>query len=265
MRRSMVSELVKLLRPGVVAGWLGLTLLFAVVVNVFAFSSPAEPGAASGPQPGGAGFPTLAELAASDGYIVALGGAATLLGVVTLAFWASNVGADYSSGLIRLMVQGQPHRIRLLAGKVLALVAMTAVVTAAAVVVSTGAAYVMAPLTDVSTSAWTNLPSELLSTWLNVFASCLVWGVLGLTLAIVSRSAVVAISIGVGYVLVVESIVAVVAGDASDWLPGSILTAVAAGGSAAVGYLAAMAMGAGYAAVGLAVSGATFSRRDVTS
>jgi ABC-2 type transport system permease protein len=264
MRRAMVSELVKLLRPGVIGGWLGLTLMFSVIVNVFVFSSPAEPGA-SGPQPGGAGFPTLAELTASDGFIVSLGGAATLLGVVTLAFWASNVGSDYSSGLIRLMVQGQPHRLRLLFGKVLALVTMTAVVTAAGVVVSAGAAYAMAPLTDVSTDAWSNVSSELLSAWLNVFASCLVWGVLGLTLAIVSRSAVVAISIGVGYVLVVEAIVTVVAGDASDWLPGSILSTVAAGGTATVGYLAALAMGAGYAVLGLAVSGVTFSRRDVTS
>ena len=90
------------------------------------------------------------------------------------------------------------------------------------------------------------------------------WGVLGLVIAVLARSAAVAISIGVGYLLVVESVVKMVKGAPSDWLLGTTLGAVASGGTATVAYGTALALAVGYVTLGLIVAGVVFVRRDVT-
>jgi hypothetical protein len=65
----------------------------------------------------------------------------------------------------------------------------------------------------ISTAAWgTGLPTVIGAAWVNLFLSQLVWGVLGLVIAVLSRSAMVAVSIGVGYALVVESLIRMVDG-----------------------------------------------------
>jgi hypothetical protein len=51
----------------------------------------------------------------------------------------------------------------------------------------------------------------------NAFAALCVWGVLGLVLAVLARSSAIAISVGVGYVLVVESIVKMAATGSSHF------------------------------------------------
>jgi ABC-2 type transport system permease protein len=88
--------------------------------------------------------------------------------------------------------------------------------------------------------------------------------VLGLVIATLARSAAVAIAIGVGYVLVVESIVKMLKDVPSDWLLGTTLNAVASGGSAAVAYGTALALALGYVTLGLVVAVVVFVRRDVT-
>jgi ABC-2 type transport system permease protein len=74
----------------------------------------------------------------------------------------------------------------------------------------------------------------------------------------------VAISIGVGYVLVVESIVKLGIGGDADWLLGSTLNALAAGGTATVTFGAALALAAVYVIIGLGTAMLVFVRRDVT-
>jgi ABC-2 type transport system permease protein len=91
-----------------------------------------------------------------------------------------------------------------------------------------------------------------------------VWGVLGLAIAVVSRSAVVAVAIGAGYVLVVESMLKMANGVPSDWLLGSTLNAIASGGTATVTFSAALVLGAGYVILGLVLAGLVLTRRDVT-
>jgi hypothetical protein len=61
--------------------------------------------------------------------------------------------------------------------------------------------------------------------WLNLFLALCAWGVLGLVIAVLTRSAAVSISIGVGYLLVVESLIKMVKDAPSDWLLGTTLGA----------------------------------------
>ena len=52
----------------------------------------------------------MATLEASDGMFAGLQNFVGMLGIVALAVWAMSVTSDYSSGLIRLLVQAEPSR-----------------------------------------------------------------------------------------------------------------------------------------------------------
>jgi len=257
------SELVRLRRPRLLIGWFGLMALFALMINQVMFGMSSDPSApANGP---GVAFPSAIELASSSGPVAGLGAAASLFGIVTLSFWAIAVSTDYSSGLVRLLVSAQPQRWKLLAGKVVALTLVTAVATTVAMVFTMVSAVPAASAAGISTDQWgTDVASVLMSGWLNAFAAMLVWGVIGLVLAVVTRSSAIAISIGAGYVLVVESIVRQSLGDGADWLLGSTLNALAAGGNQALSYGTAATMGAVYIIAGLLVATVVVTRRDVS-
>jgi len=213
----------------------------------------------------GVAFPTLAEMESPSGLMSGLAAASSMFGVVTLSIWAVVTATDYGNGLIRLLVAAEPRRWRLLAGKIVALVILTAAATTVAAIVNVVAAVPLAGAAGISTAAWgTDLVEVVAGAWVNLFLALCVWGVLGLVIATLARSAAVAIAIGVGYVLVVESIIKMLKDVPSDWLLGTILNAVAAGGTAAVTYGAALAMALGYVTLGLVVAGVVYVRRDVT-
>ncbi len=260
------SELTRLRRRGFALGWLGLTAVLAFMITTFSFVVAGD-GTDVSVAPGG-GFPTAAELTGSDGRMLPLGAAATILGVVTLSFWAVAAASDYTTGLVRLLVQAQPRRARLLLGKVLALTGWTALVTTVATVAVLMAGPVIAEGSGVSTAAWESDPyavvRQVAGSWLNTFLALVVWGVIGLVIAVLAKSSAVAISVGLGYVLVIEGLLRAVAPDVADWLPGATLTALAKGGTPAIDYPAALGLGLVYALAGLAVAVVVFRRRDVT-
>jgi hypothetical protein len=256
------SELTRLAQRRALLVWFGLMALFSIMVNTVMGSvvGQLDPNI---PSPG-VSFPTRAELEAPSGLMAGLSAASNMFGVVTLSSWAFFTAQDYSSGLIRLLVAAEPRRWRLLAGKAIALV----VVTVIAVTVAALANLLAAPAvgaSGISTAAWgTDLPAVIGEAWANLLLSQLVWGVLGLVMAVLSRSAMVAVSIGVGYVLVVESLIRMVDGAPVGQLLGTTLGAIANGGTAAVAYSTALALGATYVIVGLAIAGIVLTRRDVT-
>jgi ABC-type transport system involved in multi-copper enzyme maturation permease subunit len=258
------SELLRLRRRSLLAAWFGLTALFAVMINMVMFSTAGK-GTSLPPGAPGVAFPNAAALAGPDGLVAGLAAASSMFGVVTLSLWAVATATDYSSGLIRLLVSAQPHRWRLLIGKVVALTALTAVATTVAMAVCLLVAAPTAGAAGVSTAAWGTHPvSSIAGAWLNAFAAQLAWGVLGLVIAVLSRSSTVAIAVGVGYVLVVESVVKMAIGGSSDWLLGSTLNAVASGGTATLAYGSALGLALVYVAAGLVLANAVVTRRDVT-
>lgn len=264
MMRATRSELTRLRRRNMLLAWFGLTALFALAINVVVFDAAAH---GTAPPDGGPGvsFPTAQTLAGRGGLVAGLASASSLFGVVTLSFWAIVTATDYSTGMIRLLVAAQPHRWRLLAGKVTGLALMTAVATCVALLANVVAAPAAARAAGVSTDAWgRHLASTLAGTWADLFCALLVWGVAGLVLAVLSRSSAVAISVGVGYVLVVESIVKAAAEGASAWLPGTTLSALAQGGTPTLSYPGALALGLAYGILGLGVAVAVLTRRDIT-
>lgn len=258
------SELLRLGRRNVLVGWFGLIIMFGVLINFVMFQVVEQSGAAPADGPG-VSFPSAATLLSSDGLVAGLGAAASFFGVVTLAFWALTSATDYSTGLIRIVVAAEPRRWRLLLGKWIALALVTAVTCLVALIVNLVVAPIAAEAGGFSPDAWrTGIASVVLSAFLYLYLSLLVWGSIGLALATLTRSAGVAIGVGVGYVLLVEAVISAVASGISDWLPGSILTALAQGGNDSVSFLSACLLGAAYVAAALAASFVIFQRRDIT-
>ncbi|MFC7843094.1 hypothetical protein ACFY3O_14230 [Streptomyces sp. NPDC001046] len=260
----MRSELLRIRRKGVAFGWFGLTILFTLMINMV--MAQVVGASSASPQAGpGVSFPTLAQWQASDGITAGLSSAASMYGVVTLSFWAIATAGDYSSGLIRLTASAQPDRARLLLGKVGALTLWTAVAATVALVVNLLVAPVAARQAGVDVSAWSDdVVPTLAGAWLNLFFALLVWGVIGLVLALLTRSAAIAISVGVGYVLVVETVITSALDALADWMPGATLSALAQGGTSDVPYGSALVLGTLYTLLSLGVALVVFKRRDIT-
>jgi ABC-2 type transport system permease protein len=264
MLAAIRSELTRLRQPRLVVTWFALTALFAAMINTIMVTFVSGGGTMPPGAPGVA-FPTLAELESPSGLMAGLAAASNMFGVVTLSMWAVVTAGDYGSGLIRLLVAAEPRRWRLLAGKVVALVILTAAATTVAAIVNVLAVMPAAGAAGISTAAWgTDLVPVVGGAWVNLFLALCAWGVLGLVIATLARSAAVAIAIGVGYVLVFESIVKMLKDVPSDWLLGTTLNAVASGGTDAVGYATALTLALGYVTLGLVLAGVVFIRRDVT-
>jgi len=258
------SELTRLFRPRMLLLWGGLMTLFAVMVNAVMFSTATDGRSIPKGAPGVA-FPDLATLSSGAGLTAGLSAASSMFGVVTLSFWAMSVATDYSSGLIRILVAAQPRRWKLLAGKILALLTMTALATAVATVINLGVARPFAEQAGIATDAWGDgAASGIASAYVNTFLTMAVWGAIGLAIAAIARSSAVAISVGAGYVLVVESMIARISSSVSDKLLGSTLTALASGGNATMSFATSAWSGLAYAAVAIAVATVVVSRRDVT-
>jgi len=264
MFAAVRSELTRLRQPRLLVTWFGLMTLFALMINTIMVTFVSGGGSLPPGAPGVV-FPTLARMESPSGLMAGLAAASNMFGIVTLSFWAVVTAGDYSSGLIRLLVAAEPRRWRLLAGKIVALVIVTAAATTVASVVNVFAVMPAAGAAGIATAAWgTDLVPVVASAWTNLFLALCAWGVLGLVIATLARSAAVAIAVGIGYVLVFESVIKLLKDVPSDWLLGTTLNAVASGGPATVAYGTALALALGYVTLGLVIAGAVFIRRDVT-
>ena len=256
------AELIRLRRPAFVRGGFGIIAGFTALISIFVFATAGDDEGGFGP----AAAAAADELADVGGFVTSLGTISNLVGIVFLALWAMAAATDYDSGLVRVLAQAEPRRGRLLAGKVGALTIFTVVGTMLATVVAAAVAYPLAGITDVSTAAWSsNWAGEFFSAWWYLTVASLAWGAVGLAIAVGTRSSGVAIASGIGYLMVVENLLRIVAEDIVDYFPASTLTAVASGGSDALSAGTAMIVAAVYISLALLVAHVTFSRREITS
>ena len=88
---------------------------------------------------------------------------------------------------------------------------------------------------------------------------------LGAALGSILRAPVVAVAVAIGWLLPIEQILGSVIDGSDRWLPGSLLTTIASGGTATVALGAALVTTATYLAVAMGAAGVLFKRRDVTA
>jgi len=204
-------------------------------------------------------------VAASNGFATLQGFSTTFIGVVALAVCAIAVGTEYSNGTLRNLLVRQPARLRLLAGKLLALGSLVAIGALLACGAALATALLLLPAHSISASAWFTSTGvrSLLATAGNLVLATLGWGALGAALALVLRSTAAAIAIGLAYVLVAENLLAAVWSGGDQWLPGQLLFALAKGGTTSVAYGRALVLVGLYVVVAVGAASALFRRRDV--
>jgi ABC-type transport system involved in multi-copper enzyme maturation permease subunit len=265
MIRSFRSEWIKLRRPGMILGGAGTIVGFAILTVVLtlttASATPTDEGG-----PGGEGL-TLAQLAATDGLAAILATAATFIGVVALSVFAISIASEYSQGTLRNLLVRQPRRVRLLAGKLLALASFTTLAVVVAGIAAVATALLVAPTQDISTAAWfTSAGWTALAGGLgNLLLATLGWGLLGALLALVLRTPAAAVGVGLAYALPGELLLTTAWSDGARWLPGQLLDALAQGGTAAVTYGSAGLLLALYGVVAMVAGTTLFARRDVAT
>jgi hypothetical protein len=250
------GEITRLNRRSFVGVGLGLVTFFSLMVTAITYLAEGEiaPGLGS-----------TVDITGPNGLVAGLITATDMLGIVALAMWASAAAVDYSTGWIRVLVQAEPRRWRLLVGKLSALVGYTLAGTAAATVLSISVAPSLAGAAGVATVGWATSVGTVLGAWLNLSLAVMGWGAFGLAVAVITRSAVVAIAGGIGYLMVFEGLLGLVAESTTTYLPGSVLTAVARGGTEALGYGSGIALMSGYIAAVLVAAAVVFTRRDIIS
>jgi ABC-type transport system involved in multi-copper enzyme maturation permease subunit len=267
MRRAIASEWVKLRRKGMLAA-LGGVIAVAVlgtVVTVLTVGSGTSSKSSGGGPFGGKSSISFAQITSSHGLADALGNAGTLLGVIVMGIVAASVAGEFSTGTLRNLLVREPRRERFLAGKLLGLASAIALAVVVASAVAVLAGVLAASSKGLPVHAWGS-GSGIGSTAgaiVELVGATLGWGVLGAVLAVVFRSPVIAVVVGVVYALPLESLLGAISSGVSRWLPGKLLAAIAAGGNSTAGLTAASWTIVIYAALAIGGTLLLFNRRDV--
>ena len=125
MTRSLRAELLKLRRPSIRYGAGGAAVAFALLATVVTFvtakvKSPRVLDVAA------TLTTSLSQLTGSGGLARGFTIAAGVLGLLVFVLFMTSVTSEYGLGTIRVMLTRQPARVRLLAGKLLALLGCVA-------------------------------------------------------------------------------------------------------------------------------------------
>jgi ABC-2 type transport system permease protein len=161
----------------------------------------------------------------------------------------------------------QPRRLRLLAGKMAALLAFAAAVLASAELLTWVAARLIAPSQGVATTKW--ISADALGHGLADYGSVLYWvsgyALLGMTVAVLVRSVPVALAIGIAWAGPFEHLLQDAWDPAQRFFPGLLLEAFVAGGTSAVSVTRALVTVTVYVVLAAAIAATVFARRDMTA
>lgn len=263
MANAFASEWIKLRRRSLFYGSYAAIIAVACLVTVLTFSTAgrsATTGPASQSTP-------LSQLALSSGSVNGLEGSLTILGVIAFAIAASQMATEYGQGTLRNLLVRQPRRIVFLGGKLLAISTFMIGAVALATIGSIAVAFAMAHGRGIPTNAWTAFSGlgAMATGLIDVSVATVGFALLGLTLGIVMRSSVAAVAVGVAYLLPVEQILASTVRSTAGYLPGQLLSSVAQGGTATIGYAHSLVGTLLYLAVAAGIGATLFIRRDVTA
>ena len=208
MIRSMYAELLKLRRPAIIYGAAGAMLGFALLATVLTFVTATTAAAAS--FVGGDSLTsTVGQLGQSGGLTRGFTIAAGFIGLLVFVLFTTSITSEYGLGTIRVLLTRQPRRARLLVGKLLALLAFVAVLLLAAELLSAAAAVALAHARAVSTADWFTADGmgHLAGDYVNAVLTAAVFGTVGISLGVFTRSTPIALGIGLAWLGPLEHII----------------------------------------------------------
>ncbi len=256
------AEMLKLRRRRVAVAVLASALAFAALSSLVVFLSAAGPGE----RPAARGA-TVADLSQAGGATEAFSIGASFIGILVFVLFIANIAGEFSQGTFRTLLMRHPRRVALLAGKMAALLVFAAGVLALAELLTVAASAVLAPMQDVSTASWLSLDGlgQAAGDYGRALLGLTAWASLGMALALFVRSIPVALAIGIVWSGPLEHLTQDAWTAATQWFPGLLLEALAAGGTADVSVGRALLLVGIYVAVAVGAAGLVFARRDVTA
>ncbi len=266
MRRVVHAELIRLLRRRTILIAAAGSLVFTVIATLTVFSNAraSGPGAAGPARDAGT---TVAALGGHGGGTQAFATGASFVGFLVFVTFIALMATEFSGGTFRALVLRDPHRLRVIVGKLCGALLVAAGVVALCEVGTFGLSLLVAPTKDVPTSAWFSLAGlgSGLHDFGTVFAGVAGWAVFGTTLGVTFRSAPLALGVGFAWAGPFEHIVvdSWTAGD--RFFPGLVLESLIRGGTVDVGLGRAVATAALYTGIAAVTALVLVSRRDVTA
>ena len=264
--RAFRSELLKFRRWSVLASG-GVMILTTAGIAYLTFHQIAS---------GATGLeitPLIRSFRTMQGLVAIVGQARSLIIAIALIIVTANLAAEWSQGTLRNLLVREPGRLRLLSGKMLALLLFVTVSLALTLLISAAFIIAAAQSQGISTAAWTS--SEGIRIFLNFFGNellCLAGiSFLGMLIAVLTRSIGAAVGIALAYVLVPEGLIAVVWPEGAEWLPVRVFnyivgsTVPSIGPTPPQGYTAALGVSLLWMAVFVVVSVVVFPRQDVSA
>jgi ABC-type transport system involved in multi-copper enzyme maturation permease subunit len=263
MTRIIKAEFQRLVRRRTLIISIAGALVFAVVATLTVFSSAKSSGIANSRQ----GGTTLAQLATSGGATQAFAVGASFAGFLVFVTFIAVIAAEFSGGTFRALLLRDPHRRRMIVGKVVGLLIVAAGVALLAEVFSVGMSTLLAPSKGVSTSAWFSLAGlgDAALDFATAFAGIAGWAIFGATLAVIFRSAPLALGVGFAWAGPFENIVVDSWDTGYRVFPGQVLGSLIRGGTIELGFARALITAVAYTGVAAAATLLLISRRDVTS
>ena len=262
MTRMIHAELIRLLRRRTLVVTVAGALLFAIVATLTVFSSAGTTGVRS--RQGGT---SLAALGGNGGGTEAFAVGASFVGFFVFVTFIALIAGEFSGGTFRALLLRDPHRLRVIVGKLTGILLVAAGVVALAEAFTFAMSMLVAPTQDVATSQWFSLQSagEGVRDYATVMSGVAGWAVFGTTLAVIFRSAPLALGVGFAWAGPFENIV-VDSWDAGyRYFPGQVLASLIRGGTIELGVGRAVLTAAVYTAVAATVALVLVSRRDVTA
>jgi ABC-2 type transport system permease protein len=261
MIAALRSELVKVRRRRVLLVTAVTTLIFSIGSAAIILASVSRTA-----DPAGRGL-TYDALADAGGGTEVFTTAVSFAGTFLFVVFVGAVAVEFSRGTFRTMLLHEPRRLRLLAGKMAGLLLFSAIVLAAAEVITWVAARLLAPSQDVATGEW--ITAEALGEAVKDYASVLYWvtgyALLGMMVAVLVRSVPLALGIGIAWAGPVEHILQDAWSTAERIFPGLLLEEFVAGGTSEVSATRAFVTVTAYVLVAAIIAGTSFVRRDVTA
>lgn len=209
---------------------------------------------------------TITDLERTSGLFYSTKMIAPFLGMIALCIFAANTAQEYIFGTLKNLLVRQPNRIKLMLGKVIALLTFITFLVLTSTLVGVGLSYLFSSKHHIQTAAWNIFNFEFfLNPLLNVLLSIFAYGLLGVCLAVVLRSSIMAISAGLVWLLVIESLIGLFGKGIAKWMPGGNFASLGDGGSSELSFMHSALVAGIYSAGGLVLVLIIFSRRDVAN
>jgi ABC-type transport system involved in multi-copper enzyme maturation permease subunit len=205
------------------------------------------------------------ELSRNSGILFGTKSVSVFLGILIYCIFASNIGQEYAHGTLKNLLVRQPNRIKLMLGKIFALTSFSAVLVSTVTAIGIALAYSFSSKAKVNTDNWSIFGTYFASEMLNILIAVFAYGLLGAAIAILLKSSIAAISGGLVWLLLVETLFGFLGKTINSWLPGNNFANLSQGGSKELGYRHSLAFVLCFSAVLLGFMLFIFKERDVAN